>query len=112
MAVSTLCRENCTHLRRGRRAFHDVVRRSCCLEETRISKRVNAGQRKGGNESQRTKDCCDPAPHHTISPSDESTMARWLCLATYRTSVIPKTLLNFPAGTTIGPACGAEPGAG
>lgn len=39
-------------------------------------------------------------------------MARWLCLAMYLTSVIPRTLFNLPAGTAIGPALLAEPGAG
>ncbi len=49
---------------------------------------------------------------HALSASDESTIARWLCRATYLTFVMPNTLSSFPAGTTIGPAWAALPGAG
>lgn len=39
-------------------------------------------------------------------------MARWLRLAMYLTSVMPKTLFSFPAGTRMQPSLFALPGAG
>jgi len=50
------------------------------------------------------RDNADFASGHAISSSDESTMAKWLCLAMYWTLVMPSTLFNLPAGTTMGPA--------
>src|SRR5208282_4007377 len=46
------------------------------------------------------------------SPSGESTIARLRPLTTLFTSVIPNTRCNWSAGTFMGPAEGAVPGAG
>jgi hypothetical protein len=72
---------------------------------------MNAGQQQRSRNAiaQKNTPATTAASPLTPSSSDESTIARWLCRPTYFTSVMPRTLFSLPAGTTIGPACGAVP---
>ena len=119
MAVRTLVNQDSAHAGQDRAhaglwlsIIQDWRVRRLRRVQARIPKGVNTGQRERGHEGNCDVDRCGAETAHDICSSEESTMARWECLAMYRTSVIPKTLFSLPAGTTMGPACGAEPGAG
>ncbi len=79
------------------------------------------GSRSDLTKQERCRDRCierDCQPHflrtasHAESANVASTTARCPRRPMYCTSVIPRTLLSFSAGTTIGPGCAAMPGAG
>jgi hypothetical protein len=86
--------------------LHDLSRRVSRRIQARVSERMCTAKQE---RCERPKQCantdhdCTPQNAHTFSASEESTIARWLCRAMYRTLVMPSTLSSLPAGTTIGP---------
>lgn len=80
--------------------------------QSRVAEGMNQSKQERCRQSSRAEQKHASSRDHDCSASEESTIARWPGRATYFASVIPSTLRSLPAGTVIGPGCGADPGAG